>query len=141
MTGLPPLVQRMQAVEATERHFAGKAFALGKVDCARVAAFHLKRFGWKLPKIAAYRTEIQAAAALKALDAKTIADVIDAIGLQQISPASALLGDLYFMPGNGPSGTVAISLGNGAMKGFHEDHDGLVTMRSDMIVTAWNVLP
>lgn len=141
MKKLPELVRRQRAVENTERRFTDKPFRLGMTDCATLAVFHLRRFGWKPPRFEKYKTEMEAARTLKALNARSLADVLDAMGLQRRAPAEALLGDLYFMPGTGAVGTVTIALGNGAMKGFHEDHSGLVTMRSDMIITAWNVVP
>lgn len=135
------LIRRMNAVEATDRHLAGRSWAWGKADCASMAAFHLKQLKWKLPSFKSYRTEKGARAALTALGAQTLADVIDGMGLRRITPAQALMGDLFFMPGTGPMGTLTIALGNGAMKGFHEDHEGLVVMRGDMIITAWSIMP
>jgi hypothetical protein len=139
--GLPEMVRRVAAVEATERHFAGRVFELGKIDCAKLCAFHLRRFGWKLPKVAAYHSDVGAARSLKALGAETLADVLDGIGLQRISPASALVGDLVSMPGNGPSGAICLAIGNGRLRGFHELHHGLVNMQPEIILAAWSVLP
>lgn len=140
----PELVRRTEAVEATVRHFAGRDFRLGQFDCASVAAFLLKRFGWKIPKFAGYRTEAQAKAVLAGLGAQTLADVIDAIGLpRRDGYASAREGDLLFIPsatGTLGIGALCIALSGGGMKGFLEDHAELVTLRTEAVTVCWNIL-
>lgn len=139
---LPELVRRMRDTEMTVGHFSGKRWRPGRVDCAQLAAYHLKRFGWTLPKVGRYRTIAEGQARLADLGAATMAELIDAIGLpRRPSPAFALIGDLVFGPGDDALGAIGIALGNGAIKGFHEDHAGLVSMRSDAITVAWNVMP
>lgn len=134
-----PLVRRMHAVEATQKRFAGKTFELGRCDCAKVASFHLRQLGWKVPKIERYRTSLQAARRLSQLGAKDMGDLLDQIGLLRISPAAALIGDLCLLPGDSPVGAICIALGNGAVRGFHEGQSGLVAMRTDDILAAWSV--
>lgn len=139
----PELVKRLKALEATERKFACP-WEPGKVDCAQMAIFHLRQFKWKLPKIEPYSTIEQGKERLARLGAATMADVLDQIGLRRIAPASALLGDILCMPGEGPFGAIGalgLAIGNGAMKIFHEDHEGLVSFRASIIPAAWSVVP
>ena len=141
-TDEPALVRRLRATEATEAQFTGKAWRLGRFDCWQLAYAHLRRLGWSLPKLPRYRTEAEAQAAMAAFGVKNLLEALDAIGLKRRpGAASALIGDILFMPGNGPLGTLTIALGNGAMRGFHEDHVGLVAMRGPTIIAAWDALP
>lgn len=142
MDAEPDLVRRMKAVEATERHFAGRRWKPGSVDCVQMGAFHARRFGWKLPRIAPYRSIAQGRARLAGLGCKTLAELLDRIGMERIAPAYALIGDLIVIPGDDEMGALQIALGNGAMKGFREDHDGLVAIRDvQLIIGAWRIVP
>ena len=139
----PELIRRMRAVEAAQAQFAGKAFRLGKVDCAALAAALLSPFGWVLPSLGGYSTELGAKRKLLRLGVPDMAALIDMIGLVRIAPASARLGDIMFMPGEGKHaiGALTIAMGNGAMLGWHGDHDALVSMRADTVTAAWSVIP
>lgn len=103
-----PMIRRQQAVEATVQRFAGKTLAYGRDDCARMAAFLVKRLGVKvrLAKMPRYSSEVGAARALKALECDTLAEVVDLTGLPRIAPARAIIGDLAAYPGE--DGGVAI---------------------------------
>ena len=48
-----------------------------------------------------------------------------------------------FIPGTGRHaiGALSIATGNGAMIGFHQDHDMIVSMRAIDITAAWDVMP
>jgi hypothetical protein len=131
--------------EATDRQFAARRWKPGKVDCVQVALAHLKRFGWAPPVVPAYRTIAQAEALVAARGGRTLADMLDQVGLRRRpSPAFARPGDLAFLPGlssDGPLGSIFIAIGHGDWKGFHEEHDGLVSMQSAALTVAWDVLP
>lgn len=136
---LPPLLIRQRAVEAVQARFAGARWQWGKADCAQVAAALVKALGWKLPRVPRYRTEAQAQERLAALGCETLPQLAASIGLPRIAPAAAVLGDLVATAGTSPLGTLGIAMGNNAWLGFHEDHEGLVTMRG-LITTAWRTV-
>lgn len=136
------LVRRQQAVAKARARFDGKSFMLGRRDCIHLAAAMLRAMGHKPPSIPPYKGETGALRRLKEQGCETIADLLDKVGLRRIAPASAMPGDLLFLPGDGGEGigAVGIALGNGALLGFHEDHVGLVTMRALDVSAAWSVL-
>jgi len=137
------MIRRLRAVEAVQQQFDGKRFRLGKVDCAALGAALLSQFGWVLPELGGYTTELGAYRKLLRLGCADMAALIDVIGLPRIPPASALLGDLLCVPGEGKHaiGALYVALGNGAILGFHEDHPGLVRGRAVTIDAAWRVVP
>jgi len=137
------MIRRLRAVEAAQAQFAGQRFRLGKVDCAALGAALLAPFGWSLPALGGYSTELGAKRKLMRLGVHDMAALIDVVGLERIAPASALLGDLMFMPGEGKHaiGALTVAMGNGAMLGWHGDHEALVSMRAEAVTAAWSVVP
>ncbi|PZQ56276.1 MAG: hypothetical protein DI555_06585 [Novosphingobium pentaromativorans] len=140
---MTPLERRHAATEATLARYRGRAFKWGSVDCAKVAAFHLKKLGHKIAisKAGAYQSDFGAARALKRLGYSTLAEMADGIGLVAIAPARMLLGDVALIPSEGAIGALGIYAGNGNIFCFHEDHDALVTFKPTEILRAWSVLP
>jgi hypothetical protein len=139
---MTPLERRHAAIEATMCRFRDQPFAWGKVDCAKVAAFHLKQLGHKVltSKGGQYASALGAAKALKRIGYSTIGDMADGIGLLPIAPARMLLGDVAELEGDNAIGTVGLYAGNGNVFCFHEDHPGLVTFAPNRILRAWSVL-
>lgn len=139
---MTPLERRHAALEATMARYRDKPFAWGKVDCAKVAAFHLKQLGHKvlISKAGTYQSPLGAARALKRLGYLTLAEMADGIGLPQIPHSRMLLGDIAEVEGDGPLGAIALYAGNGNIFGFHVDHPGLVTVAPSTILRAWSVL-
>jgi len=137
-----PLERRHFALEATMARYRDRPFAWGSVDCAKVAAFHLKKLGHKIliSKAGAYQSPLGAARALKRLGYSTLAEMADGIGLPQIPYSRMLLGDLAEVEGEGAIGAIALYAGGGNIFGFHEDHPGLVTVAPTTIIRAWSVL-
>lgn len=137
-----PLVRRQKAVSATQEWVRGKRFTLGSVDCMKMVGFHLKQFGKKVPwsKGGPYRTPLQARAALRRAGHETVMDVVDSLGLERITPASALMGDIVSFPSDETFGALGIVIGNGNMLAFHEAHDLPVIMAMDGVDMAWRVL-
>ena len=119
------LERRVAAVEATKARFAGKAFSWGRVDCAKVGAFHLRQMGHHaglgLHKAGTYRSALTAKRALARAGHDSIAAALDAIGLERIAPAAAWTGDVLLTPGDDTWEALAIVVGNGAVLGFHQD--------------------
>lgn len=139
---MTPLERRHKAIEATLAKYRDRPFAWGSVDCAKVAAFHLRKLGWKLAlsKAGSYSSAMGAAKALKRLGYDTLADLATGVGLPEIAPARMLLGDIAEIEGNSEIGTVALYAGNGNLFAFHEDHPGLVTFAPNTILRAWSVI-
>lgn len=124
--------------------FRDQPFQWGQVDCARVAAYHLKQLGYKIAisKAGRYRTALGAAKALGRLGYASLSEMADSLGLVPIAPACMLLGDLAEVEGDSPVGTIVIYAGGGNVFAFHELHPGLVTAapNSASILRAWSVL-
>ena len=116
--------RRVAAVRLTMSHFAGKPFAWGRTDCAKVAAWHLRQMGHRVSgmgKAGTYKTPLGARRALSRLGHETLTDALGAIGLLEIAPAAALPGDIVVTPGTDGFEALTIVAGNGAVLGFHED--------------------
>jgi hypothetical protein len=139
---MTPLELRHAAIEATMARYRDKPFAWGKVDCAKVAAFHLKQLGHKVltSKGGQYGSALGAARALKRMGYSTLAEMADGIGLSPIVPARMLLGDIAELEGDNSIGTIGLYAGNGNVFCFHEDHPGLVTFAPNRVLRAWSVL-
>lgn len=122
--------------------YRDKPFAWGKVDCAKVAAFHLKRLGHKImiSKAGAYQSQLGATRAIKRLGYSTLAEMADSF-LPRIPYSRMLLGDIAEIEADAPLGAIGLYAGNGNLFCFHEDHPGLVTFAPTTIMRAWSVLP
>ena len=138
---MKPLVRRQKAVQATMERFRGKGFSFGSVDCAKLAAFHLKQMGHKvrLSKAGQYKTLLGAQAALRRLGYETLPDAMDGHGFARIAPAAALMGDIVTFACDHPIGALGIVAGNGNMLCFHELHDQPVVMTMGQIDAAWRI--
>ena len=139
---MTPLERRHAAIEATMTRYRDRPFQWGKVDCAKVAAFHLKKLGHKIliSKAGAYSSPLGAVRALKRLGYANLAEMAEGIGLTPIPYSRMLLGDIAEIAGDSPVGAIGIYAGNGNLFCFHQDHPGLVTMTPNTILRAWSVL-
>ena len=139
---MTPLERRHAAIEATMLRYRDRPFQWGKVDCAKIAAFHLKKLGHKIliSKAGAYSSPLGATRALKRLGYSTQADMADGLGLSPIPYSRMLLGDIAEVEGEGPLGAIGLYAGNGNLFCFHQDHPGLVTFQPRTILRAWSVL-
>lgn len=137
-----PLVRRQKAVEATKARFAGKSFAWGSADCAKMVAFHLKQLGIKvrLSKAGQYKTALGAKGALKRMGYATLPEAMDGHGFERIAPAFALIGDVVSFASDHEIGALGLAVGNGNMLAFHESLPQPVVMTMGQIDTAWRVI-
>lgn len=142
MKSQPIMVRRVTAAQATLDRFKDRPFAFGKDDCARMAVFHLRRFGMKprIAKAGSYSTLLGARRALARAGFTSLADAVDAQGLLRTEPASAVVGDLLMLPGCDELGALAVALGNGRVLAWHEDAAGACVLQPVEFVTAWRVL-
>ena len=117
---------------------------LGSADCVRMTAAHLRLLGYqvKLPPSGSYRTVASAMKALRAAGHETIGDALDAMGLERIAPARAIVGDVILMPAAHDLGALVVCMGNGRVAGWHDDHAvGVVVMQPLEMVAAWRADP
>ena len=135
------LIKRRDATQATLDAVKGKPFRLGRNDCARIAAAHLRRRGHqvKLPASGSYAST---RTAMKALAERGFADLLaamDGMGFERIAPAAALVGDILALPTASPIGCLAVVLTNGRALGFVDDVAEASVIQPVEYVAAWRV--
>lgn len=142
MVKMHPLDRRVTATNKTLARFEGRPFKWGSVDCAKVAAFHMRQFGHKPPPASSlrYRSAILARKCLKDLGCETLPEMIDQMGLVPKVPAAAIVGDIVSFPADDPLGAVGIVIGNGNMFAFHENYDVPIKMSMAQIDKAWAII-
>ena len=140
---MTPMELRGVATQATADRFKDKPFAWGKYDCSRLVAFHLKQFGHSvsLSKYGAYSSAIGAQRVLAKAGYKTLADVMADLGLHEIAPAFATLGDVVELEGDSPLGALTVMLNNGRVLGWNEAAEGCVVLQpTEPPLRAWKVI-
>lgn len=139
MTDQPEMLRRVNAAQATLDRFKGEPFRIGTNDCVRMVAFHLRKLGYKvkLPPSGSYRSWRSGVKALADRGYASIADALDALGLERIAPAAALVGDIIQMPADHEIGALTVVLSNGRVVGFHESALGATVMQPQQTITAW----
>lgn len=135
------MIRRVAAAQATRDEFLGKPFQWGRSDCARMIAAHLRRLGYKvqLPSKGSYATPKSALKALRARGFESMADAIDAVGLERIAPAEAVAGDILCGASGDPFGALGVKLGNGRLLGYHEHLAGAAILQELNLERAWRV--
>lgn len=136
------MIRRQQAAQAAVARFKAQPWQLGKNDCVRLAAFVLRKMGHRpqLGKAGSYTTGAGALRALKRAGHATLAEALDALGLERIPPAAALPADIVMIPGEAPlDGALTIAVGNGRVLGFHEDVGAAEILQPVEFITAWRV--
>lgn len=139
-----PLVRRRDAAQVTLDTWSKRPLKLGTADCVRMTAAHLRLLGWKvkLPPAGSYRTVNSAMKALARAGYDSIAAALDALGLERIAPAAAIVGDIVLMPAEHELGALVIVMGNGRVAGWHDDDpEGVVPMQPLQMVAAWRADP
>src|SRR3546814_9900413 len=121
---MTPIERRHAATEATLAKYRDQPFKWGRYDCARVIAHQAKKLGHKvsLAKAGSYSSALGAKRALAKVGYATLSEALDA-HLPRIAPASALLGDIIEIAGDGPLGSMGVYVGNGSICCYHELHD------------------
>jgi len=133
------LMRRMVLTEKTKEKYFGREFAWGSSDCAKIAAFHARKFGWKVPKTSQYNTAFGAARCLKQMGCNTIEQLITKTGMKEITPAMAIVGDIVSFESDDTVGAVGIVVGNGNMLAFHEAVSGAAIISMNKIDKAWSI--
>lgn len=123
---------RALATRATVAHYQGRAFEWGRVDCARMVAWHLRKLrglSMGLSKAGSYSSALGARRALERLGYASLPDVLDAKGFERIAPAMALTGDIFMVAGTDDWPALVIATGNDTALGFHEDSEVATVLR------------
>jgi len=136
------MIRRQQAAQAAVDRFKGQTWQLGKNDCVRMAAFVLRKMGHKpkLGKAGSYTTGPGSLRALNRAGFTSLAEALDALGLERIAPAAARVADIIMVPGEAPlDGALTIAVGNGRVLGFHEDLAVAEILHPVEFVGAWRL--
>lgn len=137
----PEAQRRVDATQATLDRFKDVPFEWGRFDCVRMAAHLLRQAGYK-PSLSAggtYRSLLGAKKALKKAGFDTLADALDSLGLERITPAATVVGDIIEWPSENELAALGIALGNGRMVAYHPDSAGACVLQPVEFVAAWRV--
>lgn len=143
-TAAHALIRRQKSAQQVLDEGTGKPWRLGEHDCARMTAAHLRRLGYrvKLPAKGSYRTLKGAKAALRQHGHADLGAALIALGLPEIAPAAAIVGDVIELEAHEGLTGLTIALGNGRVAGFYEDgRSGVVTMQPHRYLRAWRADP
>ena len=136
--------RRVAAVEATIARFQGRPFAWGKVDCAKMLAWHLRKMGHRQNmgwhRAGGYSTALGAKRALRHAGFVDLPEALDQLGFTRIAPAALLAGDVVQLPGEGGLASMAIVVGNGRIFGFHQAVAGAEVLQpAETPRAAWRI--
>lgn len=135
------LIKRRDATQATLDAVKGKPFRLGRNDCARIAASHLRRMGHqvRLPAAGSYASVRGAMKALADRGYANLLAAMDGMGFERIAPAAAHVGDIIALPTESPLGCLTVALTNGRALGFVDDVAEAAVLQPVEYATAWRV--
>lgn len=138
----PALVIRVAAAQAIHDRVKGRIYRPAVMDCGKMVGLHARKLGYKieLPKLGDYKTPAGALKWLKKRGFDSLETRLDALW-PQISPASALVGDVLSLQSTDALAALVIHMGQGQYLGFHEGADEAVLMRPTVFGAAWSVLP
>lgn len=114
---------RVNATKKTYDKFIGKPLVLGKTDCARMCAFHLRSLGHKfsLLKGGHYTNEVGARLALKKLGVSSLSEIMDQHFPRYDAPIEAMVGDIMCVRGAGDMGdSMQVVLHRGQVLGLNQ---------------------
>lgn len=134
--------RRRLAVQAVATEFAGKPFAWGSRDCAKMVLAHLKALGVPIDasKAGSWHNAAGARRALAKLGFESLDAVLDA-HFPRIPPAMARLGDVVSFEADHALGGLGIHLGLAAVMCYHEDApDGPIEGRLVEAKGAWRTI-
>ncbi len=137
-----PLVRRTAAAQKTLDAWSKRPMRLGTSDCVRMVASHLRLLGHqvKLPPSGSYRTVNSARKALRAAGHDSLDAALDAMELERIAPAAAIVGDIISLPAVDHLGALTVCLGNGRVVGYHEDAVAATVLQPVEFVSAWRAI-
>lgn len=123
---LGQLAKRAAATQKTFDKFRGVPFSWEGASCAHLLRSHLRNMGHRPPKMPKFQSAVGAARALKGMGADNLSGLCLVLGLIEIPPAKAIVGDVAVLPGeDGPFDAIVICAGNGKFMGWHGAAEGL----------------
>ena len=133
--------RRVAAAQATLDRFKDAPLRLGRNDCVRMVAYHLRKLGHRvrLPASGSYASVRTGLRELKARGFDDLAQALDSFGFERIPPAAAAPGDVMMLPAVDRLGSLVIALGNERVIGYHEDARGAAILQPVEFVGAWRV--
>jgi hypothetical protein len=136
------MVRRRDAAQATLDRFKDVPLRMGRNDCARMVAYHLRKLGHrvKLPPSGSYASVRSARREMRKLGFQTLEQALDSFGFDRIPPAAAVAGDVVMLPGDTDLGSLTIALGNGRVVGYHEDARGAAVLQPVEFLAAWRAV-
>lgn len=140
---MTPFQRKVAAAQATLDRFKDVPLRMGRNDCARMVAYHLRKLGHrvKLPPSGSYASVRSARREMTRLGHDTLEQALDSFGFERIPPAAAVAGDVLMLPGASDLGALTIAMGNGRVAGWHVDATGAVVLQPVEFVAAWRVEP
>lgn len=140
---MTPYQRKVAAAQATLDRFKDVPLRLGRNDCARMVAYHLRKLGHrvKLPASGSYASVRSARREMAKLGHETLEAALDSLRFERIAPAAVVAGDVVMLPGDADLGALTVAIGNGRVVGYHEDAAGAVVLQPIEFVSAWRVEP
>ncbi len=140
---MTPHQRKVAAAQATLDRFKGVPLRLGRNDCARMVAYHLRKLGhrMKLPASGSYASARSARREMAKLGHASLEAALDSFGFERIAPAAAIAGDVVMLPGDTDLGALTVAMGNGRLCGYHQDAAGAVVLQPFEFLAAWRIEP
>lgn len=142
MTPEPDLLRRQRATTATMLCFRRKQFAWrAGIHCVRLAAFHLKAMGHRVPTVPRVRSALAARRELAHRGFASVSELMDSLVPRRPAPAFMRLGDVAAVAGVGGMDALFICAGPQKLIGWREDAEAMVNLdvSLDEIDTVWEV--
>lgn len=137
------MLKRAKAVQSCMDRFAFKTVEPGVRDCGKLGAHALHGMGRSAKLLNGWKGKSWASAIryLKANGFASLVELVDAMGLERIPPASALPGDLIAMPtdADGFGCSLAVALDNGRVLALNPATGLIEPMIPHLFVCAWRV--
>ena len=136
-----PMLKRAAAAQACIDRFAGRPYHPGSRHCGKLAAHALAKMGRsaRLLNASHHTTEAGALKYLKRTGFASLAELMDAMGLERIAPAAALPADIIGLPSNDAFGcSLSVCLGDGLVLGLVEGAR-FQTLIPHQFVAAWRL--
>lgn len=112
---------RAVATQKTVNKYNGSVFAYGKNDCLRMLRSHLVNMGHQPPRIPRYSSAVTGLKRLRELGHKNMKSLLDSL-LVEIAPASAMIGDVVLLKGDGALDAIGLCVGN-KIACWHEESE------------------
>lgn len=139
---MQPMLKRAAATQACMDRFAWKPVEPGVRDCGKLTAHALHKQGRRATLLTGSRHKTWAGALkyIRAKGFKDLVELMDAMGLDRIAPASAWQGDIIALPSGDAFGcSLAVALDGGRILGLNPASGLIEPMVPHLFVAAWRV--